>query len=127
LFLGGEAIDAGELKKLLAEAEGLVLIKGKWVEVNRERLKIALKAYEQAQKLMDKTDLSLIEAIRFQLNAQKVLKMPEDTCELEVTNGQWLREVWEKPFRLSPFEISAQQEARKSTLNCIGLTNRHIW
>jgi non-specific serine/threonine protein kinase len=96
LFLGGEAIDASELRKLLTEAEGLVLIKGKWVEVNRERLKVALKAYEQAQKLMDKTDLSLIEAIRFELNAQKVLKMPKDACELEVTNGQWLSEVLNK-------------------------------
>jgi len=93
LFLGGDLIKASELKKLLSEAEGLVLIKGKWVEVNRERLKETLKAYEQAQSLMDKTDLNMLEAMRFQLNAQKILKIPEEACELEVTNGEWLNEV----------------------------------
>jgi non-specific serine/threonine protein kinase len=96
LFLGGESINVGELKKLLAETDGLVLIKGKWVEVNRERLKETLKAYEQAQKLMGKTDISMIEALRFQLNAQKILKVPEEACELEVTNGEWLKAVVNK-------------------------------
>jgi hypothetical protein len=38
LSLGGESISINELKKLLSEAEGLALIKGKWVEVNHERL-----------------------------------------------------------------------------------------
>ena len=93
LFLGGESMSVSELKQLLSEAEGLVLIKGKWVEVNRERLVETLKTYEQAQKLMDKSDLSIIEAMRFQLDAQKVLKIPEEACELEVTNGEWLNEV----------------------------------
>ena len=93
LFLGGEAMSVSELKRLLNEAEGLVLIKGKWVEVNREKLKETLKAYEQAQKLMDKTDLSMMEAMRFQLNAQKILKIPEEACQLEVTNGEWLKTV----------------------------------
>ena len=93
LFLGGELIQASELKKLLSETEGLALIKGKWVEVNRERLKETLRAYEQAQKLMDKTDLNMIEALRFQLNAQKILKISAEACELEVTNGEWLNTV----------------------------------
>ncbi|MDR3541290.1 MAG: DEAD/DEAH box helicase [Desulfosporosinus sp.] len=93
LFLGGESMSISELKKLLSETEGLVLLKGKWVEVNREKLKETLKAYEQAQKLMDQTDLNMIEALRFQLNAQKILKIPEDACELEVTNGEWLKAV----------------------------------
>ncbi len=93
LFLGGELIQASELKKLLSETEGLALIKGKWVEVNRERLKETLRAYEQARKLMDKTDLNMIEALRFQLNAQRILKVSEEACELEVTNGEWLNTV----------------------------------
>jgi SNF2 family DNA or RNA helicase len=93
LFLGGEAISVSELKKLLSEAEGLAFIKGKWVEVNHERLKETLKAYEQAQKLMDKTDISMIDAMRFQLNAEKILKVPKEACELEVTNGEWLDAV----------------------------------
>jgi len=93
LFLGEESIDAVEIKKLLSEAEGLAFIKGKWVEVNHEKLKEMLKAYEKAQKLMNKKDINLIEAMRFQLNAPKILNMTDDTCELEITNGQWLNSV----------------------------------
>ncbi len=93
LSLGGKTIDAVELKKLLSEAEGLAFIKGKWVEVNHEKLKETLKAYEQAQELMNNNDMSMIEAMRFQLNAEKILKVHEESCELEVTNGEWINSV----------------------------------
>lgn len=96
LFLGEEAIDAVEIKKLLSEAEGLAFIKGKWVEVNHEKLKKMLKAYEKAQELMSKKDINLVEAMRFQLNAPKLLNITEDTCELEITNGEWLNSVVRK-------------------------------
>jgi non-specific serine/threonine protein kinase len=116
MFLGGEAMKVDELKKLLSEAEGLVLIKGKWVEVNHERLKETLKAYEQAQKLMDKTDLSMIEAMRFQLTAQKVLKLSEETCEIEVTNGEWLSSVLNKLTNPDTIETVACGEAFRANL-----------
>jgi len=93
LYLGDEVISATELKKLLSEAEGLTFIKGKWVEVNHEKLKETLKAYEKAQELMDKTDISMIEAMRFQLNSDKIFHIPKESCELEVTNGEWLNSV----------------------------------
>ena len=93
LSLNGESIDADELKRLLSEAEGLAFIKGKWIEVNHEKLKETLEAYEQAQKLMNKTDMSMIDAMKFQLNAKKMLNIQEESCELEVTNGQWLNSV----------------------------------
>lgn len=116
LFLGGESMKVDELKKLLSEAEGLVLIKGKWVEVNHERLKETLKAYEQAQKLMDQTDLSMIEAMRFQLTAQKVLKLSEEACELEVTNGEWLSSVLNKLTNPDTIETVACGEAFQAKL-----------
>ena len=116
LFLGGESMKVDELKKLLSEAEGLVLIKGKWVEVNHQRLKETLKAYEQARKLMDKTDLSMIEAMRFQLTAQKVLNLPEEACELEVTNGEWLSSVLNKLTNPDTIETVACGEAFRANL-----------
>jgi len=116
LFLGGESMQADELKQLLSEAEGLVLIKGKWVEVNHERLKETLKAYEQAQKLMDQTDLSMIEAMRFQLTAQKILKLSEDTCELEVTNGEWLSSVLKRLTNPKPIETVTCGEGFQANL-----------
>ena len=93
LSLNGEKITINDVKKLISEAEGLAFIKGKWMEVNHERLKASLKAFEQAQKLMGKSDMSMIEAMRFQLNTQKLMKVSGTACELEVTNGEWLTSV----------------------------------
>jgi len=116
IFLGGESMKADELKRLLSEAEGLTLIKGKWVEVNHERLKETLKAYEQAQKLMDQTDLSMIEALRFQLTAQKVLNLSEEACELEVTNGEWLNSVLNKLTNPDTIEMVTTGETFQENL-----------
>jgi non-specific serine/threonine protein kinase len=93
LFLAGEAIQVNELRKLLSEAEGLAFIKGKWVEVNHARLQETLKAYEQAQKRMDSSEISMVDALRFQLNASQFLNIPDEALELEVTNGEWLHSV----------------------------------
>lgn len=93
LMLAGEAIQANELRKLLSEAEGLAFIKGKWVEVNHARLQETLRAYEQAQKLMDHTEISMVDAMRFQLDASRILNVPAEACELEITNGEWLHTV----------------------------------
>jgi SNF2 family DNA or RNA helicase len=90
LTLGGETLTQDELRDLLAQAEGLAFLKGKWIEVDHAKLKETLKAYEQARKLMDKTDLTIQEAMRLQLHAKKMLQVNEQACELEVTNGQWL-------------------------------------
>lgn len=128
LFLCGDSINADELKRLLAEAEGLVLIKGKWVEVNHERLKETLKAYEQAQEIMDQTDLSMIEAMRFQLTAQKVLNLSEEACELEVTNGEWLNSVLNKltnPEQLDTVACGEAFQANLRTYQARGLNWLH--
>ncbi|MEX2460241.1 MAG: DEAD/DEAH box helicase [Paenibacillaceae bacterium] len=93
LFLAGDAIQASEIRRLLSEAEGLTFIKGKWVEVNHARLQETLKAYEQAQKLMENTELSMVDALRFQMDASKLLNISAEACELVVTNGEWLQTV----------------------------------
>ena len=93
ISLGGESISFNEAQQLLSEAEGLALIKGKWVEVDRDKLKETLKAYEQARKLMTEGGMSMIEAMRFQLNPHKLLNVPTETYELEINNGTWLNSV----------------------------------
>lgn len=93
LSLGGEKITVEELKSLLSEAEGLAFIKGKWVEVNAQRLRETLTAYEEAQKLMEKGDLTLMEAMRMRLSTSKTFNMEENNYEVEVSNGEWLETV----------------------------------
>jgi superfamily II DNA or RNA helicase len=94
LSLGGEAITPEELKKLISESEGLAFIKGKWVEVDSERLRETLAAYESAQREAQRGDLTMMEAMRMQLSAEKVLHVKENICEVEVSNGEWLETVF---------------------------------
>ncbi len=93
LSLGGETITAEELKKLISETEGLAFIKGKWVEVDAERLRETLAAYERAQKEAHQGNLTMMEAMRLQLSAEKIINIDEDICEVEVSNGEWLETV----------------------------------
>ncbi len=91
LSLGGEKVSIQELRALIASTDGLALIKGKWIEVDSAKLKETLKAYEQAKKIMGKSDLTIIEAMRFQFNSEKLLNLPDNSCELEVNHGEWLK------------------------------------
>jgi len=93
LTLGGETLTADELKQLLAEADGLAFLKGKWVEVNREKLRLTLQAYEQAQRFSENTEMGILEAMRLQLNPARFMDIPEGSCELEISNGEWLHTV----------------------------------
>ncbi len=96
LSLDGETISVKELKKMIAETEGLAFLKGKWVEVDHEKLKEILKVYENAQKVAGKGDLTVIDAMRFQMNSAKLLNISGDSSvEIEVTNGEWLSSVIE--------------------------------
>ena len=104
LHLGGEKIDANELRKMISEAEGLAFIKGKWVEVNHKKLKETLKAYEEAQAFLNDNDMSMLDAMRFQLNAEKVLNISKEICEIEVTNGEWINSVVTKLTHPSSIE-----------------------
>src|SRR5687768_1512834 len=44
--LDGETLSAAEVKRLLAQSEGLAFIRGKWIEIDRERLRRTLDQFE---------------------------------------------------------------------------------
>jgi non-specific serine/threonine protein kinase len=97
LWLGGEAISEEELRQLLTEAEGLVFLKGKWVEVNHKRLQEALAAYEKARQTLGNEQLTIADAMRLQLNGSQVFDIASDaSVELEVTHGEWFHAVQSK-------------------------------
>ena len=93
-LLGDIQITEEEARKLLSESEGLAFIKGKWVEVDPEKLKKTLEAYEKARELM-KNGLTLKEAMQIQLNLGKELGTDTDEI-LQISNGEWLESVIEK-------------------------------
>ncbi len=62
--LDGERLSATEIKRLLADSDGLVLIRGKWVEIDRERLRRALDKFEAIERRAASDGLSFGEAMR---------------------------------------------------------------
>lgn len=95
IFFGDEKISKEELKKLLLESEGLALIKGKWIEIDKDKLKEVLKAYEKADTLAKADGLTIAEAMRMELNAGEKLGIDESFVDLEVSNGTWLKKIRE--------------------------------
>ncbi len=96
LYLGEHEITIEEARKLLNETEGLAFIKNRWVAVDPDKLKQTLEAYENVAELISENGLSLGEALRLQLNPQKLLAGANDKVEATISNGKWLESVFEK-------------------------------
>ena len=62
--LDGEKLSAAEIKRLLAHSDGLALIRGKWVEVDHERLSRTLEQFEAIERRAAADGLSFGEAMR---------------------------------------------------------------
>lgn len=77
----GVALSREDIMALLAQTEGLALIKGKWVEVDHARLNALLEEMDGLPR-----DITLKEALRMELGAV------EDRMDVGalVTNGKWL-------------------------------------
>ena len=95
LTLAGENLTANEIEALLASAEGLVLIKGKWVEVDREKLGEVLRHWQKVQAQARAGQVSFGEAMRMLAGAQ----LNRDESEVDenarpewskVIAGKWL-------------------------------------
>src|ERR1700681_1629487 len=62
--LDGETLSAAEIKRLLAQADGLALIRGKWVEIDQARLSRTLEQFEVVEARAASDGLSFGEAMR---------------------------------------------------------------
>jgi len=83
LSVDGVPLTKAEIKSLLDMTDGLAYLKGKWVEINRERLNSLLEAMEGGE-----SEITLLEAIRMQMKSQE----PDDDPDggIVVSNGKWL-------------------------------------
>ena len=95
--LGDEMISEEELEELLASDGGLVLFKGQWVEVDRERLGEALEHWESIQKNAEEGEISFIEGMRLLAGASTDLKheaeAEADRSWAHVSAGEGMREI----------------------------------
>ncbi|MDW7657478.1 MAG: DEAD/DEAH box helicase [Bacillota bacterium] len=91
IALGDLQLTEEDLRRLLAETEGLVLIKGRWIEVDHDRLQAVLKAYEDARKKAGSTGMNLIDAMRMQLQTAKDQADATTGAVIEINHGSWLQ------------------------------------
>jgi non-specific serine/threonine protein kinase len=83
---GGEVLSQDEVRQLLLEAEGLLMLKGHWIEVNHEKLRALLAAYENAAA---SDPITFAEAMRLEMGIG-LESFAGETEAVEVTNGEWL-------------------------------------
>jgi len=98
LALDGEALSEDECRQLLSGVEGLVLLRGKWVEVDREQLQQALDHWQRLER--DNPDgVGFIEGMRLLAGA------PLDAVETadeqmaawsRIMAGDWLRQTLDR-------------------------------
>src|SRR6202140_5134043 len=62
--LDGETLSAAEIKRLLAQSDGLALVRGKWVEIDQARLSRTLEQLEAVARDAAASGLSFGEAMR---------------------------------------------------------------
>jgi superfamily II DNA or RNA helicase len=95
VLLDGEPLTEAEVAALLAGTETLVLLRGRWVEVDRVRLERALERFHAAEELAARDGLAFADAMRMLAGAAIVGDDPAatDTDWAQVTAGPWLAEA----------------------------------
>lgn len=91
--IDGESITEQELLEFLNLAEGLVRYKGKWVEIDKNRIQALLHALDKFKQ--QDSSMSLGEAMRVELTTNRIFDLPAEEIELSITHGQWLRQLRE--------------------------------
>ena len=95
--LGGVSLSPAELQSLLDGEDGLVLLKGQWVEVDREKLHEAIAHWDGLQRQAEEGELSFLEGMRLLAGASTDLHREEQTEEerhwVHVTPGDAMREI----------------------------------
>jgi len=98
--LDGAALTAAEVKQLLASSRGLVFLRGRWVEVDAERLQATIAHFREVEQAAAEHGLGFHEAMRLLAGASGastgasagagVTPMPDWSV---VTAGPWLAET----------------------------------
>ena len=95
--LDGETLTPSEIRELLASTQGLALLRGKWVEVDPERLRVTLDKMQAIERLSEKEGVPFGEAMRLLAGAQIGEGAAEaaSTRWAHVEAGPWLAQALE--------------------------------
>ncbi|MDE3180361.1 MAG: DEAD/DEAH box helicase [Acidobacteriota bacterium] len=94
--LDGETLTAAEIKDLLAGPDGLRLLRGRWVEVDRERLNRMIAHFGEVERVAAENGVSFSEAMRLLAGANIAADGAtpiRDSNWAQVVTGPWLTET----------------------------------
>ena len=95
--LDGEPLTTAEIRTLLSATEGLALVRGRWVEVDREQLSRMIDRFSEAERAAARDGLNFGEAMRMLAGANlDGADGGTDSVEADwaqVTAGPWLAET----------------------------------
>ena len=93
--LDDETLNEKEIREILRSSDGLALVRGKWVEIDRERLQKTLTQFEAIQRRAEADGLTFAEAMRLVAGAS-VAGGTDDAARGgwgEIAAGPWLAET----------------------------------
>src|SRR5258706_633336 len=93
--LDGESLTPSEIRELLAKSDGLALVRGRWVEVDRERLSRMMDHFRNVERTAAEKGLGFQEAMRLLSGADVAAAETLDDATAEwsqVVAGPWLAE-----------------------------------
>jgi non-specific serine/threonine protein kinase len=94
--VGGSALTEAEVRKLLSGSDGLVFLKGQWVEVDRARLSEALEHWKRLEETFGTEGVSFAEGMRLLAGAPGSLDETAKTSAAAwafIDAGPWLKGV----------------------------------
>ncbi len=100
LSLDGETLSSAEWEQLLAAGDGLVRIKGRWVELDREKLDGVLAHWQKVQREAAGDGISFLDGLRLLAGAavagNDMAVLSDDTADWStVVAGDWLKDALE--------------------------------
>ncbi len=117
--LEGETLTREEIERLVASTDGLAMLRGKWVEVDHERLKATLDRFEAVERLARSEGVSFAQAMRLLAGADiggaAAVQAPDPSWG-RVTAGSWLAETLAACRRPESLAAAHPGEALKATL-----------
>jgi superfamily II DNA or RNA helicase len=117
--VGGSALTPAEVRSLLSGSEGLVFLKGHWVEVDRARLSEALDHWQRLEERFGKEGISFADGMRLLAGTPGAADEPaavEGAAWAFVDAGPWLKGVLEKLRAPASIEAERTPTGLRATL-----------
>jgi superfamily II DNA or RNA helicase len=96
--LGGETLTAAERRAILSSTDGLVLLKGQWVEADGEKLRAVIDQWKEVEQTARTEGLSFHEAMRLLAGAsldERSVPLQSEAARAwsRVEPGPWMKEI----------------------------------